>query len=354
MKRFEPSRGFSKFQHRTSVPVKISAEHLVKTRYLNDENLPLVIEPSERTDIALVAWGEANREWLKKMLVGSGALLLRGFPIGSVTVFEDFVNAVWGQLLSYNERSSPRSHVQGNVFTSTDYPENEMIFLHNEQSYNKTFPMVIAFCCLQPAARGGATPIANSRKVLQHLPRPLVERFVKQGYVLQRNLGTGLGLSWQNAFQTQDREVVENHCRANEIAWNWLPGDVLRTRQVRPVLARHPDSGELTWFNHMTFFHLSTLSQAIREALTVNFSSEEFPQNTYYADGSPIEPEILEALRRAYVHESVSFPWNAGDILVLDNMLTSHGRTTFEGPRRVVVAMARPCSWDQVQVHDLP
>lgn len=353
MKQFQSSPGFQEFRRREPKPVKVSPAHLIKTGSLNAQNFPIVIEPNERTDTALVAWGEANRDWLKALLVNSGAILLRGFQVASVTVFEAFMKMLWGELLPYNERSSPRTQVQGNVFTSTDYPENESIFLHNEQSYNSTFPMVIAFCCLQPAEQGGATPIANSRNILQRLDRSLLQRFLPDGYLLQRNLGTGFGLSWRSVFQTEDRQVVESHCSANGIVWNWVNNELLRTRQIRPVLARHPDSGALTWFNHMTFFHISTLSQSIREALTSNLSPDELPQNTYYADGSSIEPEILEKLRNAYALEAVSFSWQTGDILLLDNMLTSHGRAPYKGPRRVVVAMARPCTWEQVQVHEL-
>jgi alpha-ketoglutarate-dependent taurine dioxygenase len=32
--------------------------------------------------------------------------------------------------------------------------------------------------------------------------------------------------------------------------------------------------------------------------------------------------------------------WQAGDLMVVDNVRTAHGREPFEGPREVVVAMA--------------
>jgi hypothetical protein len=40
----------------------------------------------------------------------------------------------------------------------------------------------------------------------------------------------------------------------------------------------------------------------------------------------------------------VAFPWQKGDILLLDNMLVAHGRAPYAGPRKVVVAMAEPVS----------
>jgi alpha-ketoglutarate-dependent taurine dioxygenase len=40
--------------------------------------------------------------------------------------------------------------------------------------------------------------------------------------------------------------------------------------------------------------------------------------------------------------------WEAGDILLLDNMLVAHGRRAFTGPRQIVVAMAEPTRWEDV------
>jgi hypothetical protein len=111
---------------------------------------------------------------------------------------------------------------------------------------------------------------------------------------------------------------------------------------------QHPQTGEPVWFNHATFFHVSTLPEAVREGLAAGLAEEDLPANTYYGDGSPIEPETLEHLRAAYREETVLFPWRQGDLLMLDNMLVAHGRSPFRGPRKILVAMADPISWDAV------
>jgi alpha-ketoglutarate-dependent taurine dioxygenase len=36
---------------------------------------------------------------------------------------------------------------------------------------------------------------------------------------------------------------------------------------------------------------------------------------------------------------TVKFPWQRGDMLVLDNVLSMHGRATFDGPRRILTAL---------------
>jgi alpha-ketoglutarate-dependent taurine dioxygenase len=68
----------------------------------------------------------------------------------------------------------------------------------------------------------------------------------------------------------------------------------------------------------------------------------DFPNNTYYGDGSPIEDEALMNLREAYRSEAVSFRWRTGDVLLIDNILTAHARNSFIGPRQIFLVLANP------------
>jgi len=325
--------------------VRFTQAALVKTHYLDAERrLPLVIE-SCVNDLDLVAWALDQREFIAQELARHGALLLRGFDIRSVEAFEQFISATSGGALPYSERSSPRSQVNGNIYTSTDYPASERIFLHNEQSYNLQFPLKIYFFCITPAAAGGETPIADTRRIFAGITSDIRRRFAAEGYTYARNFGNGFGLSWQDAFQTRSKAEVEHYCAEHQIACKWLPGDRLKTVQVRPAIARHPRTGELAWFNHATFFHVSTLEPTIRDRVLAEFAEDDLPNNTYYGDGSRIEPEVMDHLRHAYLREKIVFSWRQFDVLMLDNMLASHGREAFSGARRVVTGMADPYLW---------
>jgi alpha-ketoglutarate-dependent taurine dioxygenase len=274
-------------------------------------------------------------------LLRHGALLFRGFNVNSLRVFEEFTRAVSRELLEYGERSSPRTRLSAGIYTSTDHPADQQIVLHNEQSYTLNWPMKICFCCQQPARQGGRTPIAGSREIYRRLDPALIRLFEKKSVMYVRNYGDGLGLPWQEVFQTRVRAEVEEHCRRAAIECEWKDGDRLRTRQLRPAVRTHPKTGEWVWFNHALFFHVSSLDVTTQAAFA-GLTADELPFNTLFGDGTPIDPSLMEEIREAYRAATVSFSWQAGDVLMLDNMLVAHGREPFVGPRKVVVAMADP------------
>ncbi|MDX3229587.1 TauD/TfdA family dioxygenase [Streptomyces sp. ME19-01-6] len=322
-------------------------EHLVlgpdvTERPLSSRRLmPLAIRATTPS-VDLVSWATSFAEALRDRIVRHGAVLLRGFANVSAETFEKTIADVCGPPLEYVERSSPRHTVYRNVYTSTDHPANERIYLHNEQSYNLTWPQYICFCCLVPPRSGGATPVADCRRIHSRIPESIRDRFADCGYLYVRNFGNGLGLTWREAFQTDDPKEVERYCADNDIEFAWGSGEQLRTRQRRPAVASHPLTGEPTWFNHITFFHVSTLGPELAKRLTDSVGMSHLPNNTYYGDGQDIEPEVMDELRAAYDAERIEFPWKLGDVLLLDNMLTAHGRAPYSPPRQILVGMAKP------------
>lgn len=328
--------------------IRIAAPALITARPLYaDTDLPLLVVPAV-DGVDLVAWAEGNRALIDEYLQKHGAILFRDFDIRTTMNFERFVRASAGELLEYADQTSPRHKVDGNVYTSTDYPARQSIFLHNESSYAAVWPMRIFFFCVSPADEGGETPIADVRKVLSRIPAHIKKHFVEKGWMLARNFGAGLGLLWQTVFQTTDQKTVEDYCRQAGIAFEWKGSGQLTTRQIRKAIVNHPQTGEPVWFNHATFFHSSTIEPEIRQMLLTQYSERQLPYQTYYGDGSDIEDSTAELLRAAYRNEIVSFSWQQGDILMLDNMLVAHGRNPFTGPRKIVVGMAQPFNYTDV------
>jgi alpha-ketoglutarate-dependent taurine dioxygenase len=241
--------------------------------------------------------------------------------------------------MTYMEGATPRTLVGEKVYTSTEYPRDQSIAFHNELTYVTAWPKLIWFYCIQPADSGGETPIADVRRVFERIDVSIRKRFAEKGWMLVRNFGDSLSLPWERSFHTTDKAEVEAYCNNAGIEVEWKQGGGLRTRQVRAAMTTHPQTGEPVWFNHVAFWHLSSLDKQVREAMLGMFTEEGMPYHTYYGDGTPIEDSVVEAIRDAYEAERVEFGWQRGDMLMLDNMLVAHGRNPFEGMRKVIVAM---------------
>lgn len=307
--------------------------------YITAGTLPLVIRPAFRT-LDLLEWGKTYRGLINARLLQEGGILFRGFDLRSVEEFEQLVQVVSGKLFDDSFRSTPRSNVSGKIYTSAEYPPHQAIPLHNENSHSRNWPFKLWFFSMQVAQRGGKTPLADSRKIFSAIPAQIRDCFLRKGLSYVRNYGPEMDLPWQKAFQTSNKLAVENYCRRAAIDFEWIGKDQLRTRQRCQVSAKHPQTGERVWFNQAHLLHVSRLPVEVRDWLLSAFGEENLPRNVYFADGSPIQPAMLHEISKVYGEQSITFPWQEGDVLMLDNMLVAHGRQPFEGKRRVVVGMA--------------
>jgi non-ribosomal peptide synthetase component F/alpha-ketoglutarate-dependent taurine dioxygenase len=326
-----------------------SIDSMIKTSYLPGcEGLPLVIEPATN-DVELVEWAGQSAAFIETELLKHGALLFRNFNTASVKEFERFAAAICDDLFSeYGDL--PREQMSPNVYGSTPYPSNQAILFHNESSHLDRWPMKIWFFCLKAAESGGETPIVDCRKVYNLLSPSIRDRFAEKGIRYVRTFTEGLDVSWSDFFRTAHREQVEKQCAERRIECTWGKGDELQTSKARPAVARHPATGEMVFFNQLQLHHVSCLEPSVRESLLNTVGEERLPRNVYYRDGSRIDEVVMAEVEAAYQQAKISFPWQEGDIMLLDNMLVAHGRSPFVGERKIVVALGKICHEEAEEV----
>jgi hypothetical protein len=304
----------------------------------DDTDLILLAKPTVK-DVNLSEWYKHNIEDINRLLYKNGSILFRGFNLDSDADFVRYMDNINVDLVEYVERSSPRKTVAANVYTSTLYPNDETICLHNENTASISFALKVWFFCAYPPSDRGETPVADARKILKRIDSDVLEKFRKVGWMLVRNYGKYLAYDWNDAFAGRSKKEIEQYCKDNEIEMEWTKDDGLRTVQRRSATLFHPVTGEEAWFNHIAFWHRANLRPDVLSSMLKDVGENGLPFDTYYGDGSRIPDDVARHLHDAILAEKVIFPWEKGDLLLIDNIITSHGREKFEGKREIRVAM---------------
>ncbi len=301
-----------------------------------------VFDPAVSVE-SFTAWYQANTVMIDERLRVHGAVLFRHTGIRDIDQFNYVLDGVTHKLKSYTDGFSPRSKLQSNIYTSTEYDADYYITLHNELSYSANWPDKLFFCCIIPPGGGGETPIADCRNILRAMRPDLLDTFRKKGVRYIRNVhgGQGAGPSWQETYETDSREVVETFCRNNNIRFAWKEDDMLQLIQDRPATIKHPVTGEEVWFNQVDQFHPSHLPEDIYDMLMMMHNNDvnSLPMYGCFGDGSPIDENDIREIRALADSKRVLTPWQQSDLLLVDNILVSHGRMPYTGERKILVAM---------------
>lgn len=285
-------------------------------------------------------WAAEHSEALRAVVAAHGAVLVRGLGLRDADEVRAVFERVATWLMVEREAFASRRTYSGGVYSTSKWPANQQMCLHHELSYRLEFPGLMLFACLDAPTRGGATVLADSQAVLDALPAELIERFEREGWLLTRNYNDEIGASLTEAFGTEDRRAIERYCRANAIEFEWRPGRRLRTTQRRSAVIRHPGTGRRCWFNQIAFLNEWTIAPEVREYLVEVYGANALPFNTSFGNGDPIGEDVVQLINEVYEHNTAREPWQAGDLMIVDNVRTAHGRDPFEGPREVLAAMA--------------
>ncbi|MCX4855921.1 TauD/TfdA family dioxygenase [Streptomyces canus] len=290
------------------------------------------------------SWAAEHHDTLRALVLEHGGVLVRGLGLSDPASTEAVFRRLTSALMPDREPFAPRRSYGDGVYSTTKWPPNQQMCMHHEVSYGLEFPGLLLFACLEAPATGGATALADASAVLRALPRELVSRFEREGWLLTRSYHEDIGASVEEAFGTDDRAAVERYCRRNAIEFAWQSDGSLHTRQRRGAVLRHPDSGLPCWFNQIAFLNEWTMEPEVHAYLVDMYGADGLPFNTRFGDGDPIDAEVVRTINEVYDAHTVREPWQDGDLLLVDNIRTAHSREPFEGPREVLAALGNPVS----------
>jgi alpha-ketoglutarate-dependent taurine dioxygenase len=326
----------------------------ITTRHFNDSPLPLVIEPKnlQGNFSEFLSLLRNNTPFLTQKLLQHGGLLFRNFPVVEASDFVAVIkNLQLGTFCSYVGGDSPRKKVVEEVYTSTEAPPSIKLPLHNELSYVKNYPHHIYFYCETPPTAKGETILGDARKIYASIDPAVRERFINKGllytscYPYKSKWMQWINnshKSWIHVFETEDKQEVEKKCLEHEISYEWNQNDWIKISQVCPSTLLHPHTQEKVWFNQAHHFDFNPKFLGwwrYLGAKLLYLRKHTRLHEVYFADRTKIPREDLYHIMDVMDNNTVYFPWQKGDVLVLDNILTMHGRSTFAGKRRILTAL---------------
>jgi alpha-ketoglutarate-dependent taurine dioxygenase len=301
--------------------------------------LVLVCQSPEVTLAALSEWLHERKDRLLAQAAEYGAILFRGFPLTTAQDFDAFVAAFDLPNFPYDESLSNAVRVNRTprVFTANEAPPTVDIFFHHEMAQTPIYPSRLFFFCEQPAAEGGATPLCRSDivwdRLAQRCPqfaRDCEAKGLKYTNVMpsENDPTSGMGRGWQSTLRAKTRDEAEARLRGLKYSWEWLDNGHLRaTTPVLPAV-RKLDGNRQSFFNQLiaAFQGWKDFRNDPSKAIT-------------FGDGSLLDREAANVATQLAEELAFNVPWQRGDVALVDNFVTMHGRRTFAGTRKVLASL---------------
>lgn len=307
---------------------------------------PLVISPVEThaQKDTLIAWLREDTGRLDSLLKAHGGLLFRGWQgLATAEEMHEVVEATQLQGMAYKGGAAVRTQLTSRVFTANESPPTEKIPWHHEMAQVPEPPTHLFFFCQLAASEGGATPILDSTEVVRRMTQKHPQFMEKLGTVGVKYVRvmteeddptSAIGRGWKSTFLCGTREEAEAALTQLGSTWEWRLDGSLKT--VTAALPAVKIDGGATRTNATAFFN-----SAVAAYLGWNDARNDGKQAVQFGDGEPIDPQAIEDAAAIMDEICVTFKWEAGDLLLLDNRLVMHSRQPFSGPRKILASLAR-------------
>lgn len=316
-------------------------------------------------------WIANNSGYLRDRLKTDGGLYFTGFDVTEPVHFDTVAKAIDPGLCESHDfddgaRMWRTKHVYDASLSSIVKDKLPLSF-HNEDAFVPYVPSTIMLCALRPAQYGGETILADGRKVFNDFPEDLKAKF--KGRKIKSTFTTP-----DSTFLVNTR-ILKHEDEIQKLGQKYGASSIKRVGDFHthfvfdvPAVVRHEKTDMPVWFSraHMA----NCLSQVIdiwnayryRKNLKSYLESfyvmgkivfqylsslpaTQFKKNKnkdLFRDGCAFDDDSRITIRdqfkicRAYWKNAAILPLNAGDIIILDNLLVTHGRLPYKGSRHLL------------------
>mmetsp|Transcript_9025 Transcript_9025/g.25011 ORF Transcript_9025/g.25011 Transcript_9025/m.25011 type:complete len:426 (+) Transcript_9025:147-1424(+) len=312
---------------------------------------------------AQLKYFQENAMDLKKKMQIHGAVVFRDFELMKEQEgFQQFYKAVGMKTcLDPLHSVSARPTVDGNknspVYEAVNKESRKNFFIgmHNEFVGTRA-PRAAAFVCFKAAETGGEFIIADGRRMFRDLDADLVDELYNRQirYSVMELPFFGWIDNLPDPVQGPAMAVVKGIVSAAinakvdfdvEMLWGEAGYDNTKMLQARapsqPPIVVHPTTAEPTWF-----CNVHSHSSKLRKDRESVYGAERFEDGAsqinksdmFFGDDGQISDEQLVHMDEVTQKNSRYVKMREGDVVLLDNYKTMHGRNVFDGTRKHGVA----------------
>lgn len=309
-----------------------------------------------------LTWLKANADRIKDDMQVHGAVVLRNFSLMKEQPgFEAFYQAIGmhpclDPLHSVSARPTADGNKNSAVYEAVNKESRKNFFIgmHNEFVGTRA-PRAAAFVCFKKAETGGEFLIADGRAMFRDLDTEVLARLYQRNirYSVMElpffgwvdKLPAGMQAPMMGALKGVVSAAINAKVDFNVDMLEQVGGyDNTRLLQARapsqPPLVRHPTTGEPTWF-----CNVHSHSSKLRKAREEIYGAEKFEDGAsqinksdmFYGDDEEISDADLKHVDEVTYKNMQYIKMNEGDVVLLDNYKTMHGRNVFDGTRKHAV-----------------
>lgn len=267
----------------------------------------------ESSSLETLLWLAASEQPLSTLpldeVVGrlqrDGAILFRGFGV-DVPGFVAFARKI-APTAVHNESPS-RQRLDEETSVQTVDGGSDAFPLHPELSREPWKPDIAMFCCVQPPVRGGETTICDGIAIVEGLDADVRALWAGRRLVYVQSASAAQLLYWLGTERPSPGQLA-NPPAGCPYRFAKAGGGIIRLYQA-PALHR-PLFDDRLAFGNFALFARDYLKR---------------PNIPLLDDGEPIPESMLAPVREAANRLTIDIPWQAGDVVLLDNSRWLHGR----------------------------
>ena len=209
----------------------------------------------------------------------------------------------------------------GDGYTTKTSAENYILLGHSEGMYRPYPPppnICFFMCVIPPNSLGGETTIVDGVQLLNSLPQDLKNKLITFGVIYQSKWKPS---RWQAEFCVETEKSLKAILnRLPEFNYS-IENGILNLRSR--MKAVHKTHAGLLAFANGILAHLPRINHPRYSELPVFFNSTNA---LYFGNGELFSEAEINQMIDAYDQNLIKHSWEAGDILMLDNMRFMHGR----------------------------